>query len=352
MWSEPCSVCGKIASQNSASLRNIKARRPLCRIILRVLAETSLRKTLPDFALVLPTGQRFVRIQNRISRRDKVRVARLQRHTVEDKLHNQMLAIRRHAILIKLGELSAPLAVLVDQIPHDLIQHGRPDSADSMHPRDFVDVRVHMGIRVHIRRVHIRPNTLRVVEDPITHGIIRSALILRLETNSRRHEVTPTLAHTTGLEQTKAARVCRSASQAVGHTMGVLVDYNAGIEAAVAPRRRGIPHVHSHAPGLAIWRSREVCVVHAGAVLSVENNKVVTNAARTIVVEFEVAGGFFEAKDVEKVVVGVCSVEELGDRGVGITFPVGVLRGVVVFERERAGVRTRVIQIIWRVGVV
>ena len=86
--------------------------------------------------------------------------------------------------------------------------------------------------------------------------------------------------------------------------------------------------------------------------MSVENNKVVPNPARTIVVKFEVAGGFFEPKDVEKVVVGVCSVEELGDRGVGITFPVGVLRRIVEFERERAGVRTRVGQIVWSVGMV
>ena len=99
--------------------------------------------------------------------------------------------------------------------------------------------------------------------------------------------------------------------------MHVLVDYNAGIKTQVAPRRRGIPHVHSHAPGLAIWRGREVCVVHAGAVWSVENNKVVSNAASTIAAELEVSGAFFEAEDMENVVIDVYRVEELSDIGVG-----------------------------------
>ena len=94
------------------------------------------------------------------------------------------------------------------------------------------------------------------------------------------------------------------------------MDYNAGIKTEVAPRRRGIPHVHSHALGLAIWRGREVCVAHAGALWSVENNKVVTNAASSIAAEFEVSGSFFEAENMEKVVVDI-RVEELSDLGVG-----------------------------------
>jgi hypothetical protein len=130
------------------------------------------------------------------------------------------------------------------------------------------------------------------------------------------------------------------------------VDDDAGFETAVAPRVGAVPHVHPHASGLAVWGCGEVGVVQAGAVLGVEDGEVVSDAAGAVVVDFKVAGFLVEAEGVKKVVVGVCSVEELRDRSICVAFPVALLKGIRILEVQAGVRRTGLVDIIGSVLVV
>lgn len=68
---------------------------------------------------------------------------------------------------------------------------------------------------------------------PITERIVLGAGVCRLEMNGNGHEIPPAFAHTTCFSRAEACSVGRTAGQAVGNTVGVLVNDDAGIEGAV-----------------------------------------------------------------------------------------------------------------------
>lgn len=59
----------------------------------------------------------------------------LQRHAVDNELHSEVLSVGGHAVLeCRLG--GVVLAVLVDEVPQDFVEHGFPNCADVV---DFVE---------------------------------------------------------------------------------------------------------------------------------------------------------------------------------------------------------------------
>ena len=76
--------------------------------------------------------------------------------------------------------------------------------------------------------------------------------------------------------------------------MGVLVDDNSGVEAAVAVGGCCVPDVHAHTCWLTIGRCGEVGVVLAGAILSVQVDEILTGTTSAVVVDLEVSGLFVE----------------------------------------------------------
>lgn len=118
--------------------------------VLSTRTQPTLSKTLPDQALVDSTRERSIRINDSVTRLDKVGVTRLtvktismflkitvpdanlQSHSVDNELHSQVLAIRRRALGVQCRSRSIILAVRVDQVPHDLVQHSCPGRSDGM----------------------------------------------------------------------------------------------------------------------------------------------------------------------------------------------------------------------------
>jgi len=73
--------------------RHNKAIRPLRRAILRALPQPPLREPLPNLARILPAGKRRIRIEDRIPRRHKVGITRLEREAIQHELHGEVLSI-------------------------------------------------------------------------------------------------------------------------------------------------------------------------------------------------------------------------------------------------------------------
>lgn len=67
--------------------------------------------------------------------------------------------------------------MLVDKVPHDLVQHRGPDFADVVNL--VVRVRGHVHVRVHagLRRVQVVSDAGRVVVDPGTETVIGVASV-------------------------------------------------------------------------------------------------------------------------------------------------------------------------------
>lgn len=114
--------------------------------------------------------------------------------------------------------------------------------------------------------------------------------------------------------------------------MGVLVENDAGLKSGVALRGGLGPEVHAHAARFSVGRGGEVGVVGAGAVLGAEDGKVIALAAKTGVIDLEVVGGLSEAKGVQKVVVHVDGVKQLGRGGIVIRSRVHDAGVVGIFE--------------------
>jgi hypothetical protein len=142
----------------------------------------------------------------------------LQGHGIDNELHCQVLAIGRDAVLEGRAG-SIVLAELVDQVPHDFVQHVGPNSANSVDRSHSVGAGVCLGVGGRASRVRIRANASRRVVDPGTHGVALGASIARLQTDSGRHEVTPALAHAAGLESGQAVGVRWAASKTSGQAI-------------------------------------------------------------------------------------------------------------------------------------
>lgn len=242
----------------------------------------------------------------------------LQGHGVNDELHGQELAVSGDTVGVEVGAGIVVLAVLVDQVPQDLVQHGGPGLADVVDLVLGVEGGVSVGVGGQAGREQDRADTGRVVVDPGTHGVVGVAGVGRLETDGRGHEVTPTLTHTTSLEGVEAVGVGGSTGQTRRQTVGVLVDDDTGLEGAVTVRGGQSPDVHSHAAGLAIGGSGKVGIVSAGAVLGVQDGEVAARTTLAVVVDLEVTGGLVETQGVQEVMVLVTSEEQLGDGGITV----------------------------------
>jgi hypothetical protein len=96
------------------------------------------------------------------------------------------------------------------------------------------------------------------------------------------------------------------------------VNDNTSLKAAVPVRCRLGPDIHAHARKLAIRRGGKVGVVGTRAVLGVQNDLVVAKTSCAVVVYLKVSGTLIETENVEKVVVRVRGVEQLGNGGINI----------------------------------
>ena len=330
-------------------------------LVPRAFTETTLGKGGPKLARVGTASEEVVGVDDSITSLDEVGVARLERHTVHDKFHGEILAIGRHAVVIEGRHVRVVLAVLVDQVPQDFVQHGSPDVADGVDAAVQLDALVGLGVDGHRGRVQVVADTGGVAVDPRTHAVVLLAGVAGLETDGGRVEVGPALAHTTGLEQVKAPGVPGTTGETVGQTVSVLMDDDTGLERAVAyglgvgpdvPARCQFCHVqqklqvdlHPHAAGLAIWGSGEVRVVSARAVLSVQEDEVVANTTGAVVVDLEVTGALIETELVQQVVVLVGGVEQLGNGGIGVCLVVGGVQVQGVVELEVTSDRARVVE--------
>lgn len=121
-------------------------------------------------------------------------------------------------------------------------------------------------------------------------------------------------------------------------SVGVLVDNDTSIEATVTLRGRSIPEVHSHTSILTISGGGKVGVVGATSVLGVEDDLIIALTTLVVVVDLEVSSLLSETEDVQKIVVLVGSVEQLGDGSITVRSGVGHGSGVVVLELEILGV--------------
>ena len=117
------------------------------------LAETTLGKGGPDLTQVVTTSESRVGVQDGVTGLDEVGVAGLavspvstdtgfqdcswgdnefylQSHAVDDQLQREELSVGGHTVRVESRLLRRAEAVLVNQVPHDLVQHRRPDLAD------------------------------------------------------------------------------------------------------------------------------------------------------------------------------------------------------------------------------
>lgn len=140
----------------------------------------------------------------------------LQGHAVNDELHGEVFAVSWDAVAEGwLGSII--LAVFVDQVPEDLIQHGGPDGTDVVHTVVSVDGGVDERVGGQAGGVWVLTDTAGVVGSPGTHGVVSGAGVARLETDGSGEEVTPSFTHTTGLESSQAAGVGGSTAETVGN---------------------------------------------------------------------------------------------------------------------------------------
>ncbi|KAI6774521.1 hypothetical protein HG531_001370 [Fusarium graminearum] len=229
--------------------------------VLGTGTQTSLSKALPELTLVLTAGQSGVGIDDSITSLDHVGVARLtvKCHSVHDELHGKVLSISRD-LTVELGHVIVVLAVLFNQVPHDLVEDCGPDRADSMHCRETVGALVGVRVGGHACAVGVGTDTSSLARDPVTHGLVGGASVLGLEVDSNGHEVTPSLSHTTRLATLRFV---------VGET----------------------------------------------TILSHEDNLVIALTTSTVVVGLKVTSLLVEAESMKEIVVLVGSVEELSSLG-------------------------------------
>jgi hypothetical protein len=291
---------------------------------------------------------------------DHQRHDNLQSHAVNDKLHGEVLSIRRHAVG-ELGNIGIVLAVLVNEVPEDLVQDCSPDSSDSVDSAHAVGGLVGVGVGGHAGAVGVSSDAGGLVGGPVTHDLVGRSGVLRLEVDGNGHEITPAFAHTTRFATGETSCVGGTTSKTVGHydmlaqelinrirkltSVGVLVNNDTSIEATVSLRGRSVPEVHPHASILTISRRSKVGVVSATSILSVKDHHIVTLTTLVVVVDLEVSSLLSETEDIQKIVVLVGSVEQLGDGSIAVRGGVGHGSGVVVLELEGLGVRAVVVQV-------
>lgn len=89
---------------------------------------------------------------------------------------------------------------------------------------------ISVWVRLQAGRVDDSTDTSRVVENVFADGVVDGSCITARDADSSGKEVGPALTHTARFEDSKAARVGRSSSHAVGQTMGILVNDYTSVE--------------------------------------------------------------------------------------------------------------------------
>jgi hypothetical protein len=74
------------------------------------------------------------------------------------------------------------------------------------------------------------------------------------------------------------------------------MDDDAGVKAVVSVRSAVSPYVHTHTSRLSISWCNEVGIVGSGAILSIEDDDIISLTACTVVVGLEIARSFIEAE--------------------------------------------------------
>lgn len=186
------------------------------------------------------------------------------------------------------------------------------------------------------------PEPLGFAVHPGAERVVGGAGVGGLDADGGGHEVAPAFAHAAGFEDAEAAAVGRTAGQPVREAVRVLVDDDAGFERAVAHRAGVIPEVHSHSRAHPIDRGGKIGIVDSRPILSVENHEILSEAALVVVIDLKVTGGFGEAELVEQIVVLICSVKELGYRGIAVAVGISQIGAVGVDELFIGGIGSRV----------
>jgi hypothetical protein len=338
-------VCSHPSSRPCQNLANAagddEAVGPLGRAVDCALAQTALGEAGPQLAGVRTAGQGQVSVDDGIAGRDHGWVARLpvesdqlfgtrlnlldnpllghgrsslQGHAVDDKLHGEVSPVGGHTLAVECRLGGRVEAVLVDQVPQDLVEDSGPDGADAVDLGLSVDACVGVRVGGHVCAEEVCPDAGGVVVDPRAHGVVCIPRVGLLQSDGGGHKVTPALAHATRLNTGQTPGVGATAGQTVGQTVGILVDDDAGLEAAVADRGALGPQVHAHPAGLAVGRRAEIGIVGGETVLGIDNGKVAALATLAVVAGLEVVRRLGEPKLVQQVVVCVHGVEQLCDR--------------------------------------
>lgn len=324
--------------------RDLGAAGPLAPVVAGALAEAALGKAGPDLALVGALGEGLVGVEDGVAGLDVVGVAGLEGHTVHDELERQVLAVDGHAVL-QHRHVAVVLAVLVDEVPQDLVQHRRPRLADVVHLVLRVERLVRVGVDRQGRRVQHGADALGLRRRPRAHRVVRLARVAGLQPDRRGEEVAPALAHAARLERVQAVGVGGAARQADRESVGVLVDDDARLKDTIALRVRVVPEVHPHAARLAVGGAGEHGVVVPGSVLSVQDGEIVALTALAVVVGLEVASCLVEAQLVKQVVELVDRVEQLSHRRVAVRGRRGHGERVVVGEDSVGAIGAVVVQV-------
>ena len=220
--------------------------------------------------------------------------------------------------------------VLVDQVPVQVPQRGGPAVAEPVRERERgpvqppvrLDAVVGERLDRHVARVGARADAgavAVVLEEHVRAHAARLVRVVqcRVERERDREVVAPSLARL--LVAGEAVHGLRTAREAVGDAVPVLVDDDPAVEVAVAYRRLAGPEVHLHPRAAAVrGGGGEVGVVRAASVLRLRLDVVAADAAAAVVVHLEVPRRLVEPVAVQDVVDDVVPVEEVGDGRVPI----------------------------------
>lgn len=188
---------------------NLGAASAVLWIELSTDTETTLSESLPDLTLVGTLGEVHVGIEDGITSLDEVGVAGLTKikplvtlkhdmerttgeleetgailkhlhsHAVHDNLHCKIFAVIWNAVLED-WDWAIILAVLVNEVPEDFVEHGAPDGADGVDLVEFVVRGVNERVDVHVGGVWVHADTLGTVVHPSSLNIVGLAGIIGL----------------------------------------------------------------------------------------------------------------------------------------------------------------------------
>jgi hypothetical protein len=183
----------------------------------------------------------------------------LQGHSINHDFHGQESSIRGHAVSESRLAVSIN-TVFVNQVPQDLIEDRSPRRTNSV---DFilgVESLVRQRVSRQAGRIQVLSDASRIIIHPVSDGVVLGAGVGRLDVDGDGHEVAPAFAHAAAFQSVQAVGVCGAARQPVGESVGVFVDYDAGVEGTVSVGGGVCPDVHSHASGLPIDWCCKVCL--------------------------------------------------------------------------------------------